>query len=347
MDAPALLLLLCGLPGSGKSSLAAAIRSAAASSHAGTTPLASIAPLALTLLSVDDEGGGGSANEWSPSAWHAARERVSTLAENALMTARGRCSTGSRQVIIIDDTAYYRSMRRAYWTMARAHGAALLTVHVHAPLVLAVTRDQQRPAAACVGQAVIARAASAFEIPCGIGAPCRHSTAIAGAAIAAAATGGGSGFAQAEAQRALCLDASGSSPYELACAVLARLSAAETWQALPPPVDVALSPAALRAAEAESAASRAQTAASELHQADLILRRCVAEAVAGAGAGAGRAAAAAAAANAARVRALVVLRERLAAADSSGQLSAAAAVAAAARESFAFELARGGRGGRM
>jgi predicted kinase len=262
-----LLLLLCGLPGSGKSSLASALASAA--------PAVRAPAYVVTVISTDDvEAASGAA--WSPAGWHAARERAAAAAAAALRDAAAASTAAARRIIVIDDTLSLRSMRKAHWALARRAGAALLAAHVHADEALSAARDGGRSGRACVGAAVVARAAAAFESPCGVGAAC----------------GGGGGGGGGEASRALCLDATAPLADGVR-ALQARLAARETWRTLP-----------ASATDAADAA-RAQTAASVAHALDLALRRCVAAAVASGGVDR---AALAARANAARLRALAALR---------------------------------------
>jgi hypothetical protein len=170
-------------------------------------------------------------------------------------------------VVIADDNAWYRSMRRALWALARGAGSAFLSLHLNLGphgVEVAVARDGGRPPLQRVGGATISRMAAALEAP------------------------GGSGW---EGPHAWAVDAVGADAAGVAAVVMARLTSVTAWAELPVP---RASPRAGGGAEGAAAAK------SLLHQADLALRRAVGRVAAGGGGGAHLAAAKAAALELAR-----------------------------------------------
>jgi len=249
-DPPTLLLLaLVGLPGSGKSTLARSLCDPSAG-H----------PFHALSVAYDDAPRAGGA-PWSPAGWHAGRTESLLRVAAALAAARA-APPAARCVVIADDNAWYRSMRRPLRALARDAGAAFLSLHLDLGprgCAVAAARDGARAPGERVGAPTIERMAAALEAPGGGGWEGAHAWAVD-------AAGGAEG---------------------VAAAVAARLRDAEAWAALPVPR--AARRAAGEAAAAAAAAARAAAAESLVHQCDLALRRAV-----------GRAAAAARAAGAAR-----------------------------------------------
>jgi predicted kinase len=231
-DPPTILLLaLVGLPGSGKSTLAAHL----------CDPLNKHAFNAC-VVAYDSAP---PSEPWTPAAWHAGRTESLLRVSAALSEARAR-APGARSVVIADDNAWYRSMRRPLWALARDAGAAFLSLYLEVGAAEAAARDGARPPPAHVGFATIERMARALEAP-----------------------GGGSW----EAPHAWVVDAAGADAARVAAVVVARLAGAggaDAWRALPVPAR----PPPARNAEG-AAAARAAAAESLLHQVDLALRRSV------------------------------------------------------------------------
>ncbi|KAL1499903.1 hypothetical protein AB1Y20_012586 [Prymnesium parvum] len=226
------LVLLCGLPAAGKSSLAAWVvahaRELARRLRRGVT--VRHVSFDAVMAAVEAEAG---AAEFDPALWHEARERV-----RRARTARWGRGAPRLEVVLLDDNMHYRSMRRAYYQLARRAALGLCTVCVPVDVELAVARDAARPAAARVGGATIRMMAAALEWP----RPEVHSWERHAVTLA-------DGW-----DASLLWDT-------LAAAASAPISSAE--------VD-----AAARAAAA--AASATQTAESAPHQLDLRLRRLLA-----------------------------------------------------------------------
>jgi predicted kinase len=293
-DAPAAaVLLLCGLPGCGKSTLAAAL--AHAVQDRGLAPV---------VLSVDDEeaamlargsgGGGGAAASaaedaspaaWTEAAWHAARAAVLGRCVDALrdaLRAGGDDDGGGRHapppppnrrltLVIVDDNHYYASMRRPFYAAARDARAGFGVLWLDAPLATALGRDAARAGRAAVGGEVIARMAARFEPPGGGG----RGGDGDGTAVVAASESAGGGAAGRDDDRWLRLDATQPAADHLPAALAYVMGVLLTPAGVPP----LPAPAPGLTGEALEAA-RAATAASAMHAADAGLRSCVGRVVA-------------------------------------------------------------------
>ena len=268
---PPLLLVLCGLPASGKSTLCRALCSHPA--------------LDVRLVSYDDPPlphaaapGAAPPAPWTPARWHAERSasfQAVAAALCACMQEAAACAAAAppppppprRRLVLVDDNAWLRSMRRPFYALAREAGASYLTLHLSlgpGGEGVAAARDAARAArgAPSVGPAVIARMAAALQPPSAApgssweapyawvlpaAAVAEDGVGCQGATAAAAADGSGSGAEAA-----------------LLRAVLARLLGGEALPRpppLPPP---------------SPAAPAAPPAATLLHRADLALRAGVA-----------------------------------------------------------------------
>jgi tRNA uridine 5-carbamoylmethylation protein Kti12 len=171
------MLVLCGIPGSGKSTIAAALATAAKAT--GTL---------VTLVDFDKQAG-DLLEEFDPEKWKKYRatslesiaqaldssQRKISNSEAASATTTASSSSSSfindstmktrKHLLIIDDTMHYRSMRAECWRIARATGAAYLHAHIKCPLERALERNQLRPPGQRVPEKVVRRTAAIFEPP--------------------------------------------------------------------------------------------------------------------------------------------------------------------------------------
>lgn len=290
------LVVLCGLPGAGKTSLCRAL-----AAHMETEQNCKIAcnhvcfDDVLQDMLTDGQG-------FSPELWRAGRQaalhRIQRLlaapphdwptgassahlsaadllhsdrnapgargirGQQAASTTNGLPSPAGMQqplrgVVLADDNNYYESMRQQLFRMAAAAGAACLQLHVACSPATAAARNAARPAAHQVPPHVLQHMAEQFEPP------------RAGSSSGNGSSGGGwQGYLAT-------LHVDSEQPLPHASQLLSLIES--SWgapAALPPPAEEA---AALRAAARQL--GRAANAASVSHQLDLWSRRLVSEAV--------------------------------------------------------------------
>ncbi len=168
--AQACMIVLCGIPGSGKTTVATAL--AAAAEASGTTT--------ITVIHFDKQDG-ELVEEFDPEQWKKDREASLEAVSKALMssnteinytnTATSSDNNSSvnknkgRNLVIVDDTMHYRSMRAECWRIARSTGAAYLYSHIKCPIERALERNNHRPRGQRVPEEILKRTASIFEPP--------------------------------------------------------------------------------------------------------------------------------------------------------------------------------------
>ena len=163
-----ILVSLCGLPGSGKSSLCAR--------------LAKYDATALNLIWVEmDEAQGGA--EWdgestavlvdaaTGQSYREARlavirDRVEQAkAAEAAAVARGRGEEASPTLLMLDDTAHLSSMRHDAYVIARDAQVSFAVLYCRCPVDVALCRNARRSGKARVRDPVMRHISSVFEEP--------------------------------------------------------------------------------------------------------------------------------------------------------------------------------------
>ena len=166
------MLVLCGIPGSGKTTIAAALAAAAEASGTSVTSINFDTHPAERLSFTDP------VEDFNPEKWKADRaaslhavsqallSSTNTLekSSDAATTAATNISNG-KHLVIVDDTMHYRSMRAECWHIARTTGAAYLYSHIKCPLEIALERNNNRPPGQRVPEHVLKRTAAIFEPP--------------------------------------------------------------------------------------------------------------------------------------------------------------------------------------
>lgn len=287
------LLLLCGLPGAGKTSLA---RSLAQEACQEGIEVRQVCFDELGCQPSGSGGGGGgdksdAADTFSPETWQLGRRAALAQLETELASSSSSGSNSSsslgylqrqdaassanpstaahqqqgaserrqrRRLVIADDNLHYRSMRWQCYGLGRAAGAAVVLLHLQCSEHVAQERNSQRAAGECVPAAVISRMAAQFEAPGSSGAGSTSSDSDSRRRSIAAW------------ERSCLIECSAEQPVD-AAAVWRQVWRA--WGApAPPPFDA-------EAAAAERAAAQAVTAASKVHAVDVATRQVLSQAM--------------------------------------------------------------------
>lgn len=150
---PGILVLLFGLPASGKSALARAIRSLAS---ADTSVVIISYDEHLSLLKPPDQ-------TFSPAMWKRNRDACLDLSKSHLRSqlAPGVC----RRLVILDDNMQFYSMRKEAYNIAREVRCAFVQVHISCPVDLCLERNMIRAAELQVMDSVIQKMHGAFDAP--------------------------------------------------------------------------------------------------------------------------------------------------------------------------------------
>jgi tRNA uridine 5-carbamoylmethylation protein Kti12 len=159
-----IVLLICGLPGSGKSTVASRLRDSLISESDG---IHNISPVLQYKVGLDasivcfDDVHRHEVLKDTRSASLALLD--SSLSEGACGDEGALSGKITARVIIVDDVMEYGSMRREVYTRARDAKAHYIVVWVRCDLAVALQRDASRVGAAHIGESVIRKIASRFE----------------------------------------------------------------------------------------------------------------------------------------------------------------------------------------
>jgi len=175
------VVCLCGLPGAGKSTLARHVLAVGAERLRAALRVQGLRLWHLcfddVLAALQKEAG---ASDFDPELWHRARElalhavhalflfRSGTKALEAIARSSmaGNAEAASCiDIVLLDDNMHYRSMRRAYYKVAREAQLAFCTICLPLPVVEAVARDARRSPPHHVGRATIEVMAEALQWP--------------------------------------------------------------------------------------------------------------------------------------------------------------------------------------
>ena len=155
-DETHMILLICGLPASGKSTLSRALTQAFQSDHWIVQHLEIDA---LYEHSFED-----APPSFSPSHWKAARQQA--LDQTKTHLARVCSGSQQRSVLILDDNFYYKSMRKPFLRLTREFPLlVVVVVHCQASLPLLLLRNAARPPSRRVPDEAMHRISQRFEPP--------------------------------------------------------------------------------------------------------------------------------------------------------------------------------------
>lgn len=179
------LCLLCGLPAAGKSSLAQHLLDVGPSRLQAALGVPGVRVWHVCfdamMAALEVEAG---ASSFDPELWHASRRRALEAVRShfcggdaavdgaALRTIGGvmhnssgdDTSTACLDVLVLDDNMHYRSMRRAYFRVAREARLSYCTLSLPVALEDAVNRDANRPASQRVGRVTIEQMAETLQV---------------------------------------------------------------------------------------------------------------------------------------------------------------------------------------
>ena len=164
------VLVMCGLPGAGKSTLARALDARGRARRGVDASVVWVCFDAIERETRGREGGG----EWDRDAWR--RGRAAAKARLRAAIERGVAGEGET-VVIVDDNMYYSGMRYEVFREARDRGAACAACHARASVETARERNGRRTGSERVGEASFDRMVDAFEAP-EVTAPGDFSTAF-------------------------------------------------------------------------------------------------------------------------------------------------------------------------
>lgn len=174
---PKMILVMCGLPGAGKSHWARRLQASAASSRNQVQAEAGCCDDEVRHVEFDaveaglfrEAGDDGNLND-PLDTWHRARVKASEEAEAILLEAATEEPAESpkrrrRLALVLDDNMYYASMRREAYQLAARCGAGYGCVHVATPLDVALARNKARPPGQAVTEEVIRRMHTKLQVP--------------------------------------------------------------------------------------------------------------------------------------------------------------------------------------
>jgi tRNA uridine 5-carbamoylmethylation protein Kti12 len=151
------MILLCGVPGCGKSTLSELIRQS----------FEIIRQPALILAFDEFEHPKGDLNTVQSSPNSAEDWTELTFAESrrrSLVYLTEILRQSGDQIVIIDDIMFYRSMRKEVYRIGREYHSSFVIIHVQTSLENALQRNEERPATAKIPQEVISPSPVYFHL---------------------------------------------------------------------------------------------------------------------------------------------------------------------------------------
>ena len=130
-----IVILLCGIPGSGKSTLSRQIKSIYNNDNDNNNNV-------YTISFDDDEI---SSSIWTDETFRISRDiSLGKLRDLLISINNNNNNDDNNNIIIIDDIMYLHSMRREVYVISRDHHALLLVVHIDVDMNIALSRNATR-----------------------------------------------------------------------------------------------------------------------------------------------------------------------------------------------------------
>ena len=168
------VLLLCGLPGAGKSTLARKLKHFVELLTPSTRRSAQV-----SVVCFDDVGDQVAKrecgkDEYEPAVWKSGRIEALSKLESELCTSTSTLAAEqkenekeSKQLVIVDDNMQLRSMRREVYILARKYRTDFVILHLAVSLPEALKRNAGREREGRVPEHVLHKMHSSFESPDG------------------------------------------------------------------------------------------------------------------------------------------------------------------------------------
>ena len=152
-----LVLVLCGLAGAGKTTLATWLADKAAREHEDLR-------VRVSRISFDEIEVRPWGEAYDPETWKRSRAEALARVETEALPFNPAVP-GERKLVLVDDNMHLRSMRRQIFQIARKHRTDFAILHLRLPLREASARNEARGEARAVPEAVLAKMHASFEAP--------------------------------------------------------------------------------------------------------------------------------------------------------------------------------------
>jgi len=166
---PKMILILCGLPGAGKSHWARRLQASASSSRkeeetgSGCDDEVRHVEFDAVESGLLREASDNDDDDNPLDTWH--RARVMALEQAEAILREEAAERRRRLVLVLDDNMYYVSMRRESYQLAARHRVGYGCVHVATPLDVALAQNKARPPGQAVTEEVIRRMHTKLQVP--------------------------------------------------------------------------------------------------------------------------------------------------------------------------------------
>lgn len=153
------IVVLCGIPGVGKSTFSVKLRNVLNSSFESN--LCAIVEFD-NLFETNQNEEKSNSIIFDPNLWQNTRMQSLLSTESEIQ----RCINDNEdRIIIIDDNMYYRSMRRSFFQIARKYEAGYIQIYLNSSLSNILSNNKNRPQHRIVSEEIILNMLQKFEVP--------------------------------------------------------------------------------------------------------------------------------------------------------------------------------------